>query len=136
MRRRRLDDRPRPERDGADPQAEHERAEQERERAEAPPGRDPPRPDSGALRLRRLGEHVYDRFAAFATSRTKSTIRGPHREAMSSSTLITRWCFTAETFAQPGRAPTVLAVWPQHFVSARTTMSGLALTMYSTESCG
>src|ERR1051326_3158009 len=27
--------------------------------------------------------------------RTKSTMRGPQREAMSSSTLITRWCFTA-----------------------------------------
>ena len=43
---------------------------------------------------------------------------------------------TAATFFQPARAATVRADWPQHRMSASTTMSGLAETTYSAESFG
>ena len=66
----------------------------------------------------------------------KSTIRGPQRDAMSSLTATTPPFFTAAIVPQPGRAPTFAAVWPQHFVSARTIRSGLAATMYSPDSFG
>src|SRR5205807_358993 len=81
----------------------------------------------------RSGEREH---AAHATARAKSTMRGPHREAMLSSIAITRWCRTAESPLQPGRAPTVDAFWPQQMESARTITSGFAATMYSAESCG
>ena len=71
-----------------------------------------------------------------ATARMKSTIRGPQREAMSSLTPTTPPFLTAAIVLQPGRASTLAAVCPQHFVSARTIRSGSAATMYSAESFG
>src|SRR5207249_3280689 len=71
-----------------------------------------------------------------ATACMKSMTRGPHREAMSSSTPTTCPDLTALMALQPGRAATVSRFWLQHFVSARTMRSGFELTMYSADSCG
>ena len=75
-------------------------------------------------------------IARCATVRMKSTIRGPQRDAMSSLTPTTPPFVSALIELQPARAFTFAAVWPQHFVSARTIRSGFAATMYSAESFG
>ena len=75
-------------------------------------------------------------FNAAATARTKSTMRGPQREATESSTRTIARSRTAEMFRQPGRALTVLAFCPQHLPSASTITDGFAARMYSAESCG
>ena len=49
-------------------------------------------------------------FTASANCFTRSTIRGPHRDEISSSSSITALFFTAAIEDQPGRAATVAAV--------------------------
>jgi putative transposase len=70
------------------------------------------------------------------TVRTRSTTRGPQREATSSSSATTSPLRTAASCDQPGRVATDCALWPQHFVSARKTRSGLDSTIFSADSCG
>lgn len=72
-----------------------------------------------------------DRAAATA-ARSRSTIRGPHREATSSFKTITRWSRTADMADQPGRARTEAIELP----SARKTKVGLARITASEESWG
>lgn len=69
-------------------------------------------------------------------TRSRSTTRGPQREAMSSSSVTTWLFFTAVSPAQPLRALTESAFCWQHLESARKTKSGSALTMNSWDSCG
>src|SRR6476619_6551901 len=80
----------------------------------------------------------YERSRASAEdmARKKFTSRGPHRDAIESSTRTTDPVLTALMRSQPGRAATVEAFWPQQTVSARTMRSGLAETTYSAESWG
>src|SRR5579862_1073233 len=132
MRERRKNDLPRGDRDRADAEPDEQRDDQEGDGAERPGGS---HAASANPRLNRRCDHD-DCRATFAIARAKSMIRGPQRDAMLSSTAITRCFFTAETFDQPGRAATVFGDCPQHTSSASTTMSGLAEMMYSGESCG
>src|SRR2546421_11980938 len=66
----------------------------------------------------------------------KSTILGPHREAMSSSTPTTCPDFTAAIARHPGRAATLLRSCWQHLAPASTMRSGFEDTMNSGESWG
>src|SRR6266545_3768863 len=80
--------------------------------------------------------HQRLRFSTFPIVRTKSTMRGPHRDATESSTPTTDPVRTAAIPLQPGRFATDAAVAPQQRVSARTMTSGFAETMYSADSFG
>src|SRR5262249_35367090 len=73
---------------------------------------------------------------AFATASSRSGVRGPQRDAMSSSSSTTAPLFTARSPENPGRAATVLSDSAQHLVSPSTMRSGSALIKYSAESCG
>jgi len=107
------------------------------------PGSQPDRPDQDGQQGRpgQAGARGQQRTASrdwtlAATVLRKSTTRGPQREATSSSRATTPPLLTAVSWSQPSRAATVLAVWPQHLVSARKIRSGSALTTYSADSCG
>jgi hypothetical protein len=63
-------------------------------------------------------------------------MRGPQRDATSSSSSITASLRTAEISLQPGRSATEAAVTSQHLVSARKIISGSLDTMNSALSCG
>src|SRR5581483_11140959 len=99
------DDRAGRDADRADAEPDEERRDEEHDRAESPGGRDAARPYA---HLDRLCDH--ERFATLATTRAKSTMRGPQRDATLSSTVTTLPLRTAATFCQPGRSPTVPAV--------------------------
>src|SRR5699024_6143186 len=71
-----------------------------------------------------------------ATSRNRSTTRGPQRLARSSSTTWTRSSSTAVSSSQPGRSATDSGVTPQHCASARRMRSGSASRSSSSDSCG
>src|SRR5690606_1345561 len=85
-----------------------------------------------------LGEHYSE--AVFATASpmafARSTTRGPQREAMSSSSSMTRSFLTAVRFFQPGRWARVSLFCRQHFTSARKIRSGSAWAMNSADSLG
>src|SRR4051812_15709589 len=91
--------------------------------------------DAGTQRRssRAVNAHV---LTASITCRNRSTMRGPQRDAMSSSSATTLPFCTAAIVDQPGRCVTVSSDCAQHFVSARKMKSGLAVTMLSCDSCG
>src|SRR5438067_6093426 len=89
VRERRHDDRAGPDADRADPEPDEKRCDEERERAERPGGRDAAGTNTRSVpHPKRLRDH--DRLATAATTRAKSTMRGPQREATLSSTVTTR----------------------------------------------
>src|SRR5207247_4710109 len=106
--------------DRPDERPDHQRDEEEERR------RQDPAPRGHFLRC----------ASAAATARTKSTIRGPQRDASESSIRTIVPLRTAATWLHPGRAATVCGVWAQQRMSARTTMSGLCDTTYSGDSLG
>src|SRR5438477_248073 len=117
------------------------------QRQEASCGPHPGQPGHAAQDYRRCGgdadadaEHQAAFFSSCRTwaaiARMNSMIRGPHREATSSSTPITCPDLTAVIAPHPGRAATVLRSCWQHLVSASTIRSGFAATMYSADSWG
>src|SRR3982074_1467595 len=122
---RRIDDRSWADADRPHAQPNARRAATKRTRAQRPGGRDPAGANAHGVR-RPDGLRNHDRLATAATTRAKSTILGPHRDATLSSTVTTRPRRTAETSCQPGLSPAVAAVWPQQTEPASTTMSGLA----------
>src|SRR5207249_3049838 len=85
----------------------------------------------------RTGSQALGTFLRFCPIiATKSATRGPHRDAMSSSSGTTAPFFTALMPENPGRAASVCWFWLQHRASARKITSGLAFTTYSADSCG
>ena len=137
VRERRAEDRADADVDRPDREPDRERRDEERDGDEAGAEADAPRLDAGCrLRSCRPSSAISSACAIRATDRANCTIRGPQREATSSSARTTRWCCTAVIVLQPGRAATVAASCPQHFVSARTIDLGFGATMYSAESCG
>src|SRR5262249_44371960 len=106
--------------DGPDERPDHQRDDEEERRRQEPEPRG----------------HLLRCASAAATARTKSTIRGPQRDAIESSMRTIVPVRTAATRLHPGRAPTVRGVWAQQRMSARTTMSGLCEPTYSGESFG
>src|SRR5207248_7225108 len=71
-----------------------------------------------------------------ATARRKSTILGPHCEAVASDSDTTCPCLTAFMTLNPGREAKDAAPCLQHSVSARNTKSGSLLIRNSAESWG
>src|SRR6266540_6747758 len=126
---------------GADEDAEHRRAEEARDADRQPSDPQSCWPEGdGAQAFACLGDCHQAAFfmslSAAATVRRKSTTRGPHREAMSSSSAKTLPDLTASMLLQPGRFATVVADCWQHFVSARKIRSGSDWMIDSGDSCG
>ena len=135
VRERRMHDRPDGNMRRPDCEPDGERAAQEQDRGQTGAEADTPRLDAGCnLELCRCRHQPLR--AIRATARANWTIRGPQREAMSSSTPTTRPRLTAAIALQPGLAATVASLCWQHFVSARTMICGFCWMMYSAESCG
>src|SRR4029453_18368745 len=107
--------------DRADERARDERGQEEDHCGEPPEPRAGAAAAAGLLRHRfpdcDLGRLGHLPRSARATARTKSTIRGPHREATESSTTTIWPRCTAFTRLQPGRAATAALLCPQQRVS-------------------
>ena len=90
----------------------------------------------GAGRRRRSRSVTGALATASVIARTRSTTRGPQREAMSSSSATPRCLHRGDARPSRPRLATVSADCQQHLVSARKIRSGLALTITSADSCG